>query len=188
MTLSRTSLVDRAYLRNLSRGVTVPHGRYDAMVSQALEQMADNYANDPDERVRAQLRKDFNLGFAAGSGSLTPLITASEPFLDHAISTATITSSDSGYPWQYLPSYEELTLRRPTFGLIFYTVKSGNVVATDTGGSLGTLNTTATVSGNYVPQPSSISGNLDLEESAINALADLIAGITDAVQTAAEPK
>lgn len=176
MAMSRTSLIDRAWLRNQSRGAAaVPLARYDVLEPQSRTLMAQKIANDPSERVRNQLKKDFSLTVTLGVASLTASVTASEPMLDHALDKATVTSSDSTQPWQYLPDYSMLTLDRSTFGMIFFTVKNGSLICTDTLGALSSLTTTATASCNYVPLAATLSGNLDLEELAISTLADLAA-------------
>lgn len=177
MSLSRTSLCDRAWLLNQNGPAAhVPLARYDAMVNQAMTLLGEEIANSPVERMRNQLKKDFSITVTSGVGSLTTALTASEPMLDQAINQATITSADSSFPWQYIPTYEVLSLSRPTYGLIYFSVKNGNLVCTDTDGVLGSLSTTATASANYVPLPSSLSGMLDLEDRAITILAKLVAG------------
>lgn len=177
MTLSRTSLVDRAYLKNQSGpSAQIPYARYDAMVNQAMAVVGQLVAANPDERVRNQLKKDFSITVTSGVGSLTTAKSASEPMLDHALNQATITSADSDQPWQYIPTYEQLSLSRPTYGLIYFSVKNGSLVCTDTNGDLAALNTTATASCNFVPLPATLSGLLDLEELSVSTLARMVAG------------
>lgn len=182
MSLSRTSLCDRAWLKNQSGpAAQIPLARYDAMVNQAMAIMAQAIASDPSERVRNQLKKDFLITVSSGVGSLTTALTASEPMLEQAINQATVTSADSSFPWQYIPTYEVLSLSRPTYGLIYFSIKNGSLVPTDTDGVLGSLSTTATVSANYVPLPATLSGNLDLEEQGIATLAKLVSGMESQV-------
>lgn len=178
MTMSRISLVERAWLKNQNgSAASIPLARYDAMVSQAMAEMAQEIANDPNERIRNQLKKDFTVTVTLGVGSLTASLTASEPMMDQSIHQATITSAESSQPWQYIPTFEVLSLSRPTYGLIYFTIKNGSIVATDLNGDLSALSTSATVSINYVPLPASLSGNLGLEEMAIATLARMAAGM-----------
>lgn len=186
MIMTRQSLIDRAWLRNQSGpAANVPYARYDALEPQARAIMAAQIAADPSERVRNQLKKDFALTVTLGVASLTASVTASEPMLDNTLDRAVITSADSDEAWQYLPSYPELTLDRPTFGMIYFTVKNGSLIAKDTNGDLGVLSTTATCSANYIPLAATFSGNLDLEEAAIRALANLAAMKPEEAQVAA---
>lgn len=174
MTMTRASLVQRAWLKNqaVSGAADIPLARYDVLEPQARAIMAQKIAVDPSERIRAQLRKDFSLSVASGVVSLTTVMTASEPLIDQALDRALITSTDSSYPWQYM-DYTLLTLERPAFGLIYYGVKSGNLHATDTTGVLGSLTTTATCNCGYVPLAATLSGDLTLEELAVASLAEL---------------
>lgn len=178
MTMSRTSLCDRAWLKNQTGpAASVPLARYDAMVSQAMAGLGQLIAEHKDERVRNQLKKNFTITVTNGVGDLTTAKSASEPMLDHALNQATITSTDSEQPWQYFPAYELLALKRPAYGLVNYTVRNGNIECTDLNGDLNTLDTTATVSCNCVPLPATLSGKLDLEELAVSTLAKLVAGM-----------
>lgn len=178
MTMSRQSLCDRAWLKNQTGpAASVPLARYDAMVSQAMAVMAQLVAANPNERVRNQLKKNFTVTVTNGIGSLTVATTAAEPMLDHTLNQATITSADSAQPWQYIPTYEVLSLNRPAYGLIYFTVRNGNIECSDLNGDLGVLDTSATLSANFVPLPETISGMLDLEELAIATLAKVVAGM-----------
>jgi hypothetical protein len=186
MSLSRTSLCDRAWLKNQSGpAASIPLARYDAHVSQAMAIVGEMIAASPNERTRNQLKKDFTIAVTSGVGDLTTSTTASEPMLDNALNQATITSADSSFPWQYIPTYEVLSLSRPTYGLIYFSVKNGNLVATDADGALGSLSTSATASCNFVPLPSSLSGSLDLEELGISTLAKLVADLGQGAQDVA---
>lgn len=180
--MSRASLVDRAYLKNQGGpAANIPLARYDAMVNQAMTLLGEEVANSPVERIRNQLKKDFSITVTSGVGSLITALTASEPMLDQAISQATVTSADSSFPWQYIPTYEVLSLERPTYGLVYFTVKNGSIICKDTDDVLGALTTTVTASANFVPLPSTLSGYLDLEERAIAILATLVAGMESQV-------
>lgn len=180
MTISRTSLVDRAYLRNLSRGVQTPYARYDSLVSQAMSSLARKVAESGSDL----LKKDFSLGVSSGTYSLTTHLTASEPLLLGFLLKAKITSSDSSQPWQPLPDFAQLSLERPTFGMIYFTVNGTSVIAADTNGALSSLTTTATARTYFVPLPATLSGNLQLEEMAIEELS-ILAGGQDAGEQAA---
>lgn len=177
MSLSRQSLVDRAYLRNQSLGGTVaavPYARYDPLVPQAMTRLAKMVADSPMERLRNQLKKDFTVTVTSGAGSLTTPLTASEPLLDNAIDKATVTSADSDYAWQYLPTYELLTLQRPISGLVYFTVIGSSLKCTDpSSGAVASLSTTATLSANYIPLPATLSGYADLETMSIEVLAQM---------------
>lgn len=137
--------------------------------------MAERIAADKDERVRNQLKKDFALTVTLGVADLSTFLVASEPMLDQALDKAIITSADATEPWQYLPDYSLLVLDRPTFGMVYFTVKNGSLLCTDTTGALSTLTTSATCSCGYVPLAATLSGNANLEELTIAMLADLAA-------------
>jgi hypothetical protein len=92
---------------------------------------------------------------------------------------AKITSADSTQAWQPLPDYMQLSLERPTFGMIYFTVDGTSLIATDTSGVLSALTTTATANTYFVPLPATLSGNLQLEEMAIEELSNLAAGMPE---------
>jgi len=175
--MSRTSLVDRAYLRNQSVGgpaAAIPYARYDVLAPQALTILAREVAGD---EMRADLlRKDFNLTVTSGTASLTTSLTANEPMLLGSLWLAKITSADSTYPWQYLPDFASLALSRTPYGLIYFTVEGTGLQCTDTTGAISSLSTTATANASFVPLAASLSGILDLEEAAINVLVTLAIG------------
>lgn len=182
--MSRTSLVDRAYLRNQNTpAAAIPYARYDAMVNQAMSLLAQEVAANQSQL----LQKDFSVTISSGLGSLTTSLTASEPMLLLSAPLAPIsdiTSSDATQPWQYLPGLDQIYLDRPTFGMVFYTVNGSDLIATDTTGALSSLSTTAVCHTYFVPLPASLSGTPQLEEWGIKSLADLVGG-SNAIPAAA---
>lgn len=186
MTISRQSLCDLAYLRNQSLGGTpasVPYARYDALAPQAMAALARRVAADKD--MADLLGKDFSLTVASGTAALTTFLTASEPLMLQFLQFAKITSADSNQPWQYLYDFTLLSLSRPTFGLIFYTIEGSSLQCTDTTGATGSLTTSATANASYIPLVASLSGIGDLEEMAVSILSQIATGQPDAVPTAA---
>jgi|SRR5882724_3345916 len=178
MTISRASLCDRSYLRNQSLGgapASVPYARYDALAPQAMAVLARRVAADKD--MADLLRKDFSLTVASGTASLTTPLTASEPLMIQFLQFAKITSADSNQPWQYLHDFTLLSLSRPTFGLIFFTVEGSSLQCTDTTGATGSLSTTATANSSFIPLVATISGIGDLEEQSVQILAEMASGI-----------
>jgi hypothetical protein len=177
MTISRQSLVDRAYIRLTEKGYQCSFLRLDAMVQGAMTSMAMKVAVSPDEQLRNELRKDFSLSVGSGVASLTASLIATEPMIGSALQRAMITSADSSFPWQFI-DYTILTLERPAFGLIYFGVKGTSLFCSDTTGVLGALTTTATANASYVPLVATISGKADLEELAIQELVSM--GMNDA--------
>ncbi len=124
--ISRQSLIDRAFLR----ARTLPLGRLDSLVSQAMVELARKVATD-DNRADL-LRKDFTLTVVSGEASLAAALTASEPMLLPFLPMATIISPDSTLPWQYVMDTAQLNLDRSALGMVYFTT-SGSTLSVSGG-------------------------------------------------------
>jgi hypothetical protein len=52
MTMTRTGLIERSWLRNQSRGVQTPYARYDSLVSQAMANLARRVAESGSDLLK----------------------------------------------------------------------------------------------------------------------------------------
>lgn len=142
----------------------------------ALQNLAEKIARDPRPDIRNLLRKDFSVTVTSGIGSLTTALTASEPLLINEIKAGNLFVTSGTTPCQWLPDRTQLGLTRPNF-FIWYTVDLSTIRTRNTDGLLTSLNTTITLSGNYVPLLSSVPATL--EDEFLDSLMAVMQGAKD---------
>lgn len=137
------------------------------LISTALERFALVIAGSKDAQL---LRKDFTVAITSGTGDLATPLAASEPLLQECIGGAYVVST-AGVQFHYLPDRTQLSLSRPTM-IPYWTNDRGTMRTRNTDGSLTSLSTTLTVTGQYKPIISSIP--TQAEERFIDVLAQVI--------------
>lgn len=119
----------------------------EPLIPDALKKFAQIVGKDPD--TRQLLRKDFSVAVVSGVGSLTASLTAAEPLLTEFLPSAHVVTAN-GVQLHYLPDRTQLNLARPT--MLGYYINDESVLRTRNtpDGSLTSLNTTLTITGQCV--------------------------------------
>lgn len=138
------------------------------LIMEALERFARNEAKIPE--TAQLLRKDFSVTVSAGVGSLTASLTAAEPLLAECLSSAYVVSS-AGVQFHYLQDRVQLNLARPMM-IPYFINDQGTLRTRNTDGSLTSLNTTMTITSQYIPAIGSVPSQR--EEVFLNTLAEVI--------------
>ena len=137
----------------------VTGGDIEGVVPNALRRFATNVAYNPKTWIRELLRKDFQITVTAGLGDLTTPLTANEPLIIDRTWASNLFVTNGTIPMQPLPDRTQLNLERPKF-FVYYTV-DGNLLRTrNLDGSLTSLSTTVTITGNFVPLLANIPNQL----------------------------
>lgn len=137
------------------------------LISTALERFALMIAGTKDAQL---LRKDFSVVVTGGTGDLATPLAASEPLLQECIGGAYVVTS-GGTQLHYLPDRTQLALNRPTM-IPYWINDKGTMRTRNTDGSLTSLSTTLTITGQFKPIISSIP--TQIEEKFIDVLAGVI--------------
>ena len=157
------------------RGLELDGPEVDAALPAALNAFGDKIAKDARPDIRNLLRKDFSVTITSGTGSLSTAFTASEPLIAENVKDGNLYVTSGTTPCQWLPDRTQLGLTRPAF-FIYYTI-DGTTLRTRniTDGSLTSLSTTMTVTGNYVPLLSSVPSQLEdeLVEEVIKVITEM---------------
>lgn len=147
--MTTLELIDRV-LNKLGEPSNVAGPEIEAIIPSALSQFASQVANDSRPHMRELLRKDFSVTVTSGIGDLSTHLAASEPLIIENVPSAYLLVSSGLTPMQSLPDRVQLGLTRTT-AVIWYTIDGSTLRTRNTDGSLTTLTTTVTLTGNYVP-------------------------------------
>lgn len=169
MSMTSQQLIERATKRFPQVDLEL-RSRLYVLIPDALKSLGYQVMNSNDPMVKQKLIKDFTVTASAGTASLTTPLTASEPMILESLKSATMTHSTSDYPFQHLFDRQSLVLDRPSFGLIYDWVNGNTLRTRDTDGSLTALSGTVTISANYVPILTTVSGDQTLEEMLVEEL------------------
>lgn len=139
-----------------------------ALIPDALKRFAEIVAQNSE--LAPLLRKDFSVAVSSGTGSLTAALTDTEPLLAKYLPMAYVVTS-SGVQLHYLPDRTQLGLTRSNI-LPYFTNDEGTIRTRNTDGSLTSLSTTLTVTGQYSPTIGDVP--TQIEEMFIDVLAGMI--------------
>lgn len=137
----------------------------------ALNRFGEKIANDPRTDIRNLLRKNFSVTITSGVGDLSTALTGAEPLIINEIMAGNSYVTNGTQPCQHLPDRTQLGLTRPNF-FIYYCIDSSNIRTRNTDGSLSSLNTTLTITGNYAPLLSSVPSQM--EDEFIDAVINVV--------------
>ena len=138
------------------------------LIDDALTRFATVVAQD--EEKSQLLRKDYTIAVASGTGDLTASFTAAEPFMaDFADGAYLVTTG--GVQLHYLTDRTQLNLARPSM-IPYWTIDKSSLRTRNTDGSLSSLTTTVTATGQYIPLITSVP--VQLEDTLIDILEDMI--------------
>jgi hypothetical protein len=149
-----------------------------ALIPDALKRFAEIVAQNSE--LAPLLRTDFSVTVSSGTGSLTTALTASEPLLAKFLPMAYVVTS-TGVQLHYLPDRTQLGLSRSNI-LPYYCNDKGTIRTRNTDGSLTSLSTTLTITGQYSPTISNVP--TQIEELFIDVLAGMIQARTQQPEAA----
>lgn len=168
MALTNLTAIDKALSRLNEMGVqVVMPPDVVPLIDTALERFALMIAGTKDAQL---LRKDFSVAVASGVGDLSVALAASEPLLQECVGGAFVVST-AGVQFHYLPDRTQLNLMRPAI-VPYWINDKGTLRTRNTDGSLTSLTTTLTVTGQFKPIISSIP--TQIQEKFIDVLAGTI--------------
>jgi hypothetical protein len=137
-------------LSKLGENGPIYGGDIEMAAENALHRFATNVAYSPRRWMRELLRKDFSVTITSGTGDLTASLTASEPLMIDRSWADNFFITSGTTPLQPLPDRTQLSFTRSTM-FIYYTIDGNTIRTRNTDGSLSSLSTTLTITGNYVP-------------------------------------
>ena len=138
------------------------------LIDDALTKFAKVVAEDAEQAPL--LRKDYSITVTSGTGDLTASFTAAEPLLVDYLPGAYLVTS-GGVQLQYLPDRTQLGLSRPS--LVPYWINDKGTMRTrNTDGSLTSLSTTITLTGQFAPTITDVP--FQLEDLFLDVLAEMV--------------
>lgn len=169
MTISRQSLVDRAYLRLRAAGREVSAPELDSMVDQALELLGKRLAASDS---RAGMTKDFAATPSAGVVDLTAL-----PGILFDINRSGVRAASSSVRLSAVDSIETLERGGLPADQVFYAQDGTDLRFRDTSGSTTSYAAQVEIKSSFVPAMTDITSQY--EEALVSTLVEL-AGSTGA--------
>lgn len=139
------------------------------LITDSLKRFAQIVAGNP--QTAPLLREDFIVTVTSGTGSLSASLSAAEPLLAEFLPMAYVVTS-GGVQLHYLADRTQLNLARPT--MLGYFINDEGTIRTRnmSDGSLTSLSTTLTITGQFVPTIGDVP--VQLEELYLNVLAEMI--------------